>query len=110
VGSRSLEKAKAFIKDNCPEGGAAQKEGLSGIETVPKASYSECVNDEVSPSSINFTGTVHGARTRSNSRLTLPIPFPSFFHLSFFFFTFFFIHILLNASRLIHSRMSMPYI
>jgi dihydrodiol dehydrogenase / D-xylose 1-dehydrogenase (NADP) len=48
IGSRSLEKAEQFIEDNCPEGGAAQKEGLSEIKTKAYASYKECVEDDVS--------------------------------------------------------------
>jgi dihydrodiol dehydrogenase / D-xylose 1-dehydrogenase (NADP) len=48
IGSRSIEKAEQFIKDNCPEGGSAQKEGLSEIKTAAKGSYKDCVEDPVS--------------------------------------------------------------
>lgn len=49
IGSRSVTKAEEFIKENCPEGGAAQKEGLSKIKTVAKGSYKDCVEDPVCP-------------------------------------------------------------
>lgn len=35
------------MKDNCPEGGSAQKEGLSEIKTAAKGSYKDCVEDPV---------------------------------------------------------------
>lgn len=47
VGSRDVAKAEKFIKDNCPEGGHAQKEGMSKIKTSAKGSYKECVEDPV---------------------------------------------------------------
>lgn len=49
VGSRDVTKAEKFIRDNCPEGGNAQKEGLSKIKPSAKGSYKECVEDPVSP-------------------------------------------------------------
>lgn len=47
VGSRNVAKAEEFINEFCPEGGAAQVEGLSQL--VPRAygSYAEVVNDPV---------------------------------------------------------------
>lgn len=47
VGSRDVTKAEKFIKDNCPQGGSAQKEGLSDLKPSPKGSYKECVEDPV---------------------------------------------------------------
>jgi hypothetical protein len=48
IGSRNISKAEQFIKDNCPDGGAAQKDGSSKIKMEAKGSYKDCVEDPVS--------------------------------------------------------------
>ena len=48
VGSRDVKKAEKFIQENCPDGGDAQKTGLSDVKMSPKGSYKDCVEDPVS--------------------------------------------------------------
>ncbi|KAL5487672.1 hypothetical protein ACEPAI_5780 [Sanghuangporus weigelae] len=45
VGSRSSEKAQQFIQEKCPEGGCAQKAGLSQTVPVAYGSYAEVYSD-----------------------------------------------------------------
>ena len=47
VGSRSVEKAEAFIKENCPQGGYAQASGLIGAKPVAYGSYAEVYSNPV---------------------------------------------------------------
>ena len=47
VGSRSIEKAEAFIKENCPDGGFAQISGLVSDKPAAKGSYAEVYSDKV---------------------------------------------------------------
>lgn len=48
VGSRSTEKAEAFIKANCPDGASAQRAGLVDTKPTGYGSYAEVYADEVS--------------------------------------------------------------
>lgn len=48
VGSRSAEKAEAFIKANCPDGASAQRAGLVDTKPTGYGSYAEVYADEVS--------------------------------------------------------------
>ncbi|OCB85415.1 NAD-binding protein [Sanghuangporus baumii] len=45
VGSRSSDKAQQFIREKCPEGGCAQKAGLSQTVPVAYGSYAEVYSD-----------------------------------------------------------------
>lgn len=47
VGSRSVEKAEAFIKENCPQGGFAQASNLIGLRPTAYGSYAEVYNNPV---------------------------------------------------------------
>lgn len=47
VGSRSVEKADGFIKDNCPDGGFAQMAGFVATKPVGYGSYAEVYSDPV---------------------------------------------------------------
>ena len=48
VGSRSKEKAEAFIASNCPEGGCAQRENLVTGKPEAKGNYAEVYGHPVS--------------------------------------------------------------
>lgn len=50
VGSRSAEKAEAFIRANCPQGASAQRAGLVDAKPTGYGSYKEVYADEVSKS------------------------------------------------------------
>ncbi|EJD01504.1 NAD-binding protein [Fomitiporia mediterranea MF3/22] len=57
VGSRSLDKAQEFIQKYCPEGGFAQKAGLTSTKSVARGSYAEVYSD---PNvDIIYVGTPH---------------------------------------------------
>ena len=47
VGSRSLAKAQEFIKENCPNGGWAQVQGLTGEGVAPVEGYESVVKLQV---------------------------------------------------------------
>jgi hypothetical protein len=49
VGSRDKSKAEAFIRENCPNGGPAQSNGLVEAKPVACGSYQDVYENAVSP-------------------------------------------------------------
>lgn len=49
LGSRDKDRAEVFRKTFCPEGGSAQKTGLTSVPTTVYGSYLEVVQNNVSP-------------------------------------------------------------